>query len=65
VEQNTKYFWKSKTFWVSLATIVLPVIPPVAAFRLANPSAYDAALALLFGVVLRTGTTKGIEWRVK
>lgn len=49
--EDSKQFWKSKTFWASLVTAVLPVFPPVAVLIAANPEAYSAVLGAVFGAL--------------
>lgn len=55
--EDSKQFWKSKTFWASLVTAVLPVFPPVGVLIAANPEAYSAILGAVFGA-LRVSTGK-------
>lgn len=50
-QDEAKAFWKSKTFWASMLTAVLPLIPPVGAWAAANPEIYSAALAALFSAL--------------
>lgn len=59
-----KPWYMSKTFWASIASVLLPMIPPVGAFRTQNQTAYDALQGLLFGVVLRTSTKSPISWSI-
>lgn len=56
---DPKPFYASKTFWASLITAVLPLIPPVGAWAAANPQIYSAALAVIFGA-LRISTKQPI-----
>jgi len=46
---ESKEFYKSKTFWASVVTAVLPVIPPVGAWITANPQLYSLAMGTIFG----------------
>lgn len=63
--EQSKEFWKSRTFWVAIITAVMPLIPPVAVFQAANPALYNAALSLLFGGIMRTMTSTPISWVFK
>lgn len=40
-----KTIWKSKTFWLQLATLASAFLPPVQAFLVSNPVEFVAALA--------------------
>jgi hypothetical protein len=40
-----KTIWKSKTFWLQVATLASAALPPVQAFLVANPVQFVAALA--------------------
>lgn len=55
--EDKKQFWKSKTFWLSLCTAVLPLIPQLA--PLCTPEVMSAA-GVLFGV-LRTVSGKPLK----
>lgn len=46
-----KPFYKSKRFYVTLITAVLPLIPPVASFAQSYPEMYSGILAAAFGWV--------------
>jgi len=48
---EAKPFYKSKRFYVTLLTAILPLIPPVASFARNYPEMYSAALAAVFGWV--------------
>lgn len=60
--EQGKEFWKSKTFWMSVLTALIPLVPPVAAFQVANPALYNAALSFLYGGIMRSVTTTPISW---
>lgn len=51
IEKDGKPFWKSKRFYATLLTAVLPLIPPVADFAAKYPEMYSAILAAVFGWV--------------
>lgn len=46
-----KPFWKSKRFYTTLLTAILPLVPPVADFAAKYPEMYSAILAAVFGWV--------------
>ncbi len=54
---ESKAWYASKTFWASVVTAVVPLIPGVSPFIAANPEAYSAILGVVFGA-LRIQTAK-------
>lgn len=50
-KKDGKVFWKSKRFYTTLLTAVLPLIPPVADFAKNYPEVYGAIMATVFGWV--------------
>lgn len=44
-----KPWYQSLTFWTSVATAVLPLVPVVGQFIAANPEAYSAIIGAVFG----------------
>lgn len=63
--EDSKQFWKSKTFWASFLTGVLPLIPPVGAVIAANPEAYSAILGAVFGALRITTSGKPLTVKKK
>lgn len=51
MENEGKEFWKSKTFWASVVTAVLPVIPPVGTWIAANTEVYSVLLGFVFSTL--------------
>lgn len=51
MDQKAKPFWKSKRFYITFITAVLPLIPPVASFARNYPEMYSGIMAALFGWV--------------
>ena len=61
-DDSNKPWYKSKTFWASIVTAVLPVIPGVAPVIALYPEAYSAVLGAVFGA-LRITTKEPIVIR--
>ena len=59
---DNKPWYASKTFWASVVTAVLPVIPGVAPVIALYPEAYSAVLGAVFGA-LRITTKEPIVIR--
>lgn len=59
-----KVFWKSKRFYTTLLTAVLPLIPPVADFARNYPEVYSGILAAVFGWV-GLKTTQSVRLNLK
>jgi hypothetical protein len=57
---ETTPVWKSKRFYVTLLTAIIPYLPYVGPWAAANPEAYSAVLAALFGAV-GVATTKPLS----
>ena len=55
-----KTIWKSKTFWLQLATLAASLAPPVQAFLVANPVQFVAVLAAA-NTIMRFATSGKIE----
>lgn len=48
---ESKKFWKSKTFWASLITVFVPYFPPAAALVAANPEVVMTIVGAAFGAL--------------
>jgi hypothetical protein len=59
-----KPFWKSKRFYATLLTAVLPLVPPIADFAAKYPEMYSAILAAVFGWV-GLKTTEPVRLKMK
>jgi len=55
-----KPIWKSKTFWLQVATLAAALLPPVQAFLLANPVQFVAVLTAA-NTIMRFATSGKIE----
>lgn len=62
MDDSNKPWYQSKTFWASIVTAVLPVIPGVAPVIALYPEAYSALLGAVFGA-LRITTTAPLTLR--
>lgn len=49
--EEKKVFYKSKTFWVSVATGLLGWIPGVQEFLVGNPEIVTTALGVVFAIL--------------
>lgn len=61
---EAKPFWKSKRFYTTLVTAILPLVPPVADFASKYPEVYSAVLAAVFGWV-GLKTTQPMKFKVR
>lgn len=55
-----KSIWKSKTFWLQVATLASAMLPPVQAFLVANPVQFVAVLTAA-NTIMRFATSGKIE----
>jgi len=62
MNEATTVFWKSKRFYVTILTAILPLIPPVGVFAASYPELYASAIALVFGWV-GLKTTRPISFK--
>jgi hypothetical protein len=61
-EKSGTPWYKSKRFYVTLLTALLPMLPPVAAFAGAYPEVYSFILSAAFGYV-GVKTTQKIKFK--
>ena len=54
--EETRLFWKSRTFWMAVITAGAPFVPGVAPLVAANPQLVASVIGAIFAALRVTGT---------